>query len=122
MKLVNDGSVRGLRPLLLVACAAVAMVATAATSGTTAYKVRVWQTEEGLPQNSVHAIAQTSDGYLWVGTHEGLARFDGLRFVALDEKAPLELRHGWITALCAGRDGSLWIACDGYGLSRLKGA
>ena len=39
-----------------------------------------WSTEEGLPQNSVHAIAQTPDGFLWVGTEGGLARFDGVSF------------------------------------------
>jgi ligand-binding sensor domain-containing protein/signal transduction histidine kinase len=84
------------------------------------YNVRIWQTDDGLPQNSVWAIAQTSDGYLWVGTKEGLARFDGLRFTTLEEKAAPELKHGWITALCACRDGSLWIAVDGYGVVRLK--
>ena len=95
--------------------------ALSSTNGITPYRVRIWQTDEGLPQNTVHAIAQTPDGYLWVGTREGLARFDGVRFTLLDDDAPAELRHGWITALCAGRDGSLWIAADGYGLARLKG-
>src|SRR5262249_11703981 len=45
--------------------------------------------------------------------------FDGVRFVALDETVPLEVRRGWIRALWGARDGSLWIACDGYGLGRL---
>ena len=81
------------------------------------YRVRVWQTDDGLPQNSVHAIAQSEDGYLWVGTHEGLARFDGVRFTPVAEAG---LQRGWITALCAARDGSLWIACEGSGLARLK--
>lgn len=82
-----------------------------------AYNVRVWQTDDGLPQNSVHAIAQSEDGYLWVGTHEGLARFDGVRFTPPDDKT---LKHGWITALCAGSDGSLWIGCEGSGVARMK--
>ena len=73
-----------------------------------------------MPQNSVFAITQTTDGYLWAGTREGLARFDGLRFTVVDDKAAPHLRHGWITALCAARDGSLWIACDGVGVTRLK--
>ena len=92
----------------------------ASTSAITPYSVRAWQTDDGLPQNSVYAIAQTRDGYLWVGTREGLARFDGVRFTAPGEKAPRQLQHGWITALCAGRDGSLWIGCEGYGVARLK--
>src|SRR5437899_6718047 len=73
------------------------------------YNVRVWQTEEGLPQNSVYALVQTPDDYIWVGTREGLARFDGVRFTLPDEKAAPELRHGWIYALCLARDGTLWI-------------
>ncbi|HWX21916.1 MAG TPA: two-component regulator propeller domain-containing protein [Candidatus Binatia bacterium] len=92
----------------------------ASTNGILPYSVRVWQTDDGLPQNSVHAIAQTADGYLWVGTREGLARFDGVRFRLVEDKAAPELKHGWITALCATREGSLWIACEGVGLTRWK--
>ena len=90
------------------------------TNGITRYDIRGWQTDDGLPQNSVRAITQTREGYLWVGTQEGLARFDGVRFATLGTNAPPELKRGWIAALCAGRDGSLWIGCDGYGLARLK--
>jgi ligand-binding sensor domain-containing protein len=43
-----------------------------------------WRVEEGLPQNSVRAIVQTQDGYLWFGTQEGLVRFDGIRFKVFD--------------------------------------
>jgi ligand-binding sensor domain-containing protein len=92
----------------------------ASTNAITRYSVRIWQTDDGLPQNSVFAIAQTKDGYLWVGTHEGLARFDGNRFVLVDEPAAPELKRGWITALCATSDGSLWVAVDGVGLTRLR--
>lgn len=44
------------------------------------YQQSVWQEQHGLPQASVLAIAATRDGYIWVGTHEGVARFDGVRF------------------------------------------
>src|SRR5215475_3211496 len=71
----------------------------AATNDFPRYSVKVWQTDEGLPQNSVWAITQTKDGYLWVGTQQGLARFDGLRFLSPDNPAAAELRHGYITAL-----------------------
>ena len=104
-------------PLFLAAGACAAAVV---TNGVVPYSVRAWQTDDGLPQNSVHAITQSREGYLWVGTHEGLARFDGVRFAALGENAPPELKRGWITALCAGRDGSVWIGCEGYGLARFK--
>src|SRR5690606_41734709 len=48
-----------------------------------------WGTEEGLPHSAVTALLQSRDGYLWVGTAAGLARFDGLRFTPIsDERAP----------------------------------
>src|ERR1051325_8621658 len=51
------------------------------------YLVHVWQTDKGLPQNWVSSIAQTPDGYLWVGPrYGGLARFDGVRFVAFNQQ------------------------------------
>jgi ligand-binding sensor domain-containing protein/two-component sensor histidine kinase len=105
-------------PLLLLWRPDVALQASG--NAITPYSVRTWQADDGLPQNSVQAITQSREGYLWVGTREGLVRFDGVRFTLLDDQAPPELRHGSITALCAGRDGSLWIGCDGYGVARLK--
>lgn len=82
------------------------------------YAFRAWQTDEGLPQNSVHAIAQTSDGFLWVGTEDGLARFDGVRFSLPDDQALTPLRHVTINALLGAKDGSLWIGTAGFGLIR----
>ena len=84
------------------------------------YNVRVWQTDEGLPHNSIYALAQTADGYLWVGTREGLARFDGVRFLPVEEAAAPELKHAWITALRVSRDGGLWIASASNGVTRLQ--
>jgi ligand-binding sensor domain-containing protein/signal transduction histidine kinase len=69
----------------------------------------VWLTENGLPQNTVHSIAQTRDGYIWVGTEEGLARFDGVRFTIFDKQNTPELRSNYIRALLADRSGALWI-------------
>jgi ligand-binding sensor domain-containing protein/signal transduction histidine kinase len=84
------------------------------------YSLRSWQTDEGLPDNAVQAIAQTPDGFLWVGTHGGLARFDGSQFVCYDSRNTPALKNSSITALCAGKDGSLWIGTDGGGLVRLS--
>jgi ligand-binding sensor domain-containing protein/signal transduction histidine kinase len=124
MKLAGHDLGLAARPWLLVLAAGFSSLPVAAadvlTNDTLPYSVRVWQTDDGLPQNSVYAIAQTSNGYLWVGTREGLARFDGVRFTPVDEPTAPELKHGWITALKATRDGSLWIACDGSGLVRWK--
>lgn len=79
-----------------------------------------WQTEQGLPQNSVHGIVQTRDGYIWVGTEEGLARFDGVRFVVFDKSNTPELKSSIINALLADHNGVLWIATRGGGMNRLE--
>lgn len=76
-----------------------------------------WQTAQGLPQNSVLAIAQTPDGYLWLGTEEGLARFDGVRFTVFNKHTP-GLLNNLIDCLLVDRTGNLWIGTDGGGLSR----
>jgi ligand-binding sensor domain-containing protein/signal transduction histidine kinase len=81
---------------------------------------RSWQTDSGLPDNLVQAIAQTRDGFLWVGTHGGLVRFDGTQFTSYDAKNTPAIRNSSIEALCADRDGGLWIGTDGGGLLQLK--
>lgn len=68
-----------------------------------------WSIEQGLPQLSVYAIAQDSDGYIWLGTQGGLARFDGVRMSAYSEAPPARLPGPWIQALLAGHDGEMWI-------------
>ncbi len=73
------------------------------------YPHRVWQKEEGLPQNSTQALAQTPDGYLWVGTYEGLARFDGARFTVFEPGNTPALPDRTVNALAVDRDGTLWI-------------
>ncbi len=83
------------------------------------YDLRVWQTDEGLPQNTVTALAQTPDGYLWVGTRGGLRRFDGVRFTSTAEMEISHLEQVSITALCVTRDGALWVAGEARGLTRL---
>jgi ligand-binding sensor domain-containing protein/signal transduction histidine kinase len=83
------------------------------------YTSHSWQVDDGLPDNLVQAITQTADGFLWVGTRGGLARFDGTQFICYDARNTPRLKNSSITALCAGRDGSLWIGTDGGGLVRL---
>jgi ligand-binding sensor domain-containing protein/signal transduction histidine kinase len=79
----------------------------------------VWLTENGLPQNTVHAIAQTRDGYIWIGTEEGLARFDGVRFTVFDKQNTPELKSNYIRTLLADRQGALWIG-TAQGLVRMQ--
>jgi signal transduction histidine kinase/ligand-binding sensor domain-containing protein len=85
----------------------------------TQYRHQVWNTPEGLPESSVESLAQTRDGYLWVGTQEGLARFDGVRFVVFDRANTKALRHNRITALAEDPAGALWIGTEGGGVTRL---
>jgi ligand-binding sensor domain-containing protein len=86
----------------------------------TEYSRRIWQTDDGLPQNKIQVITQTSDGYLWIGTSGGLVRFDGLRFVVFDRSNTPALGDDSILSLCPARDGSLWIGTEGGGLARMK--
>lgn len=74
----------------------------------TQYSRTVWTQEHGLPQDTIRSIAQTTDGYLWLGTDEGLARFDGYEFTVFN-KANGDLPSNSITTLAAAGDGSLWI-------------
>jgi ligand-binding sensor domain-containing protein len=82
------------------------------------YPVDFWQASSGLPQNTVYAILQSRDGYLWVGTRGGLARFDGVRFTTYNRRSH-GLRENDVRVLAEGPDGSLWIGTMGGGLSRL---
>lgn len=81
----------------------------------------VWLTENGLPQNTVHSIAQTSDGYVWIGTEEGLARFDGVRFTIFDKQNTPQIKSNFIRALLADRQGALWIGTAEGLVRRLNG-
>src|SRR5882762_3479088 len=82
------------------------------------YLSDVWTTEKGLPQNSVTSLLQTRDGYLWVGTFGGLARFDGLKFTIFDTGNSPGLKSNRITTLFEDHAGVLWIGTEQNGLSR----
>ena len=78
------------------------------------YLVDVWQTDQGLPGNAVSSLLQTRDGYLWVGTFNGLARFDGVAFTVFGEGEGLANRR--IRCLHEDRKGNLWIGTEGRDL------
>jgi PAS domain S-box-containing protein len=80
----------------------------------------VWLMEDGLPQNSIRAIAQTGEGYLWLATSAGLVRFDGVRFTVYNMVNTPALTNSNVMALLASQDGTLWIGTHGGGLTRLK--
>ncbi|HWS17000.1 MAG TPA: two-component regulator propeller domain-containing protein, partial [Candidatus Elarobacter sp.] len=73
-----------------------------------------------MPQNSIQALLQTRDGYLWFGTQEGLVRFNGVEFKVFNKTTTPAIRHNDIRALYQDRDGALWIGTFGGGLVRYK--
>ena len=94
--------------LLGLLLGASALAALSPTESLTQYTRTVWTQAQGLPQDTVRHIAQTQDGYLWLGTEEGLSRFDGYEFVTITKESG-QLPSNFITALCASQDGGLWI-------------
>src|SRR5258707_13227243 len=83
---------------------------------------QVWVTENGLPQNTVHSIVQTQNGYIWIATEEGLARFDGVRFTLFDKQNTPALKSNDIRVLVADRRGGVcvWTARGVCGLLDAK--
>lgn len=79
-----------------------------------------WETEAGLPPGPCTAILQTRNGYLWFGTDEGLARFDGLNCAVFDTRNTPALKANRIRVLYEDRRGALWIGTEGGGLTRLR--
>lgn len=78
-------------------------------AGAEDYLLDLWTSDNGLPDSSVTAIAQTPDGYLWIGTYNGLARFDGVQFVNFDSFNTPDLKQSRIDALFVDAQGTLWI-------------
>ena len=89
-------------------------------AATADYLVDVWDTENNLPGSTVTAIAQTPDGYLWVGTYNGLARFDGVRFVTFDPDNTPELSQTRVQGLFLDATGTLWINTYRGGLTSYR--
>jgi diguanylate cyclase (GGDEF)-like protein len=107
------------QPLTQSSAAGAAGAADPAKKSVSQFKVDVWQTEQGLPQNTVQAMVQTRSGHLWVGTTGGLARFDGIRFTTFESSAVPELIAGPIFGFMEDAEGSLWIG-HGRGAARYR--
>jgi len=104
----------------------VCLTAEAVTSGPVStepqnYTTRIWQTQDGLPQETVQAVAQTPDGFLWIGTTGGLLRFDGSHFVTFERGNTPAFKENSVFNLMTARDGTLWIGTEGGGLVRMRG-
>jgi PAS domain S-box-containing protein len=83
------------------------------------YGHTAWRMEDGVFAGTPNVIAQTTDGYLWIGTQAGLTRFDGVRFVSWRPPEGKKLPSSRINSLLGGRDGSLWIGTT-MGLARWR--
>jgi diguanylate cyclase (GGDEF)-like protein len=86
----------------------------------TQYEQNAWSSERGLPQDYVLGVAQTPDGYLWIGTEEGVARFDGVRFTVFSRRNTPAFTDHNVQAMSVGRDGSLWIGTRAGGAVRYR--
>jgi ligand-binding sensor domain-containing protein len=75
----------------------------------TDYFVQTWQEDEGLPRNTITGITQTPDGYLWLATHFGLVRFDGVQFTTFGENVLPELVNSRMWLLQTDQAGRLWM-------------
>lgn len=84
------------------------------------YRSEVWTTETGLPQNSITAILQAKDGYLWFGTFGGLVRFDGIKFKIFNTINAPAIKSNRITGLYEDRNGTLWIGTQSGNLISYK--
>ena len=87
--------------------------------GEAARTTRIWRNVDGLPSDSVTALIQTRDGFLWVGTSAGLVRFDGVKFAMVKVAASPLNNPLHITSLCEDSAGCLWIGTGKDGLFQL---
>jgi ligand-binding sensor domain-containing protein len=101
-----------------LACFVVPAFATDVNRTLTQYLTDFWGPEKGFPADSVSSIAQTTDGYLWIGTDKGLVRFDGLNFRRFEPPSPGPFEIGAVGAVLADARGNLWILLQNTRLFR----
>jgi ligand-binding sensor domain-containing protein len=102
--------------LLVFQTAFTASCALALSDAQLQYTRQVWHIQDGLPEDTVQAMQQTPDGYLWIGTTGGLARFDGSHFLTYRRNSTPAITENSVFCLLTARDGSLWLGTEGGGL------
>ncbi len=80
----------------------------------------VWDANKGFSYFAVHSIIQSSNGYLWMSTDDGLVRFDGVQFKLFDNTNTKELRHNQISTIVEDKESNLWFGTRGGGLMKLR--
>ena len=106
---------------LLVCLCLLPAAASAQGKPLSAFYRETWTTRQGLPHNQVNAIAQSPDGYLWLGTWEGLVRYNGLEFHVFDRANTPELKDNGVRSVRAGADGSVVIGTSRGGVTVKRG-
>lgn len=89
------------------------------TAAQAQYTRSLWRVQDGLPEETVQALAETSDGFLWIGTTGGLTRFDGTHFALYGSGTLPAPAVNSVFCLTPSRDGSLWVGTEGGGLLRI---
>ncbi len=84
------------------------------------YIHHTWTSKEGLPQNTISSIAQDHEGFIWIGTDNGIARFDGLEFKQYDKTNTPSLKNNSITTLYMAEDQTLWVGTYGGGITLFR--
>lgn len=111
---------RALRSGLLLLLAFCAVASAQPVRPIEGYYRESWSQRDGLPHSLINAIAQTPDGYLWLATWEGAARYNGREFVVFDRESVAEMTDHGFRAMTVGRDGSLWVGASRGGVMRLS--
>ena len=111
---------KALACLLVLSCL-LPLIAAAQDKPLSAFYRETWTTRQGLPHNQVNAIAQSPDGYLWLGTWEGLVRYNGLEFHVFDRANTPELKDNGIRSVRAGDDGAVVIGTSRGGVTVKRG-
>lgn len=107
-------------PWTLVLLVLLAAISPSLANSPREFLIQNWTREDGLPGTTVTAIAQTQDGYLWLGTFAGLARFDGVRFTTVDLRQKAGVRDVSVGCLNTDRSGNLWIGTSDGHLIRMS--
>ncbi len=104
------------KKLLLCFCLCLCASATASAQ----YRIDHWTADDGLPQNSVYGMVQTQDGYLWMATVDGLARFDGVRFTVFNKSNSPGIVNNRFMSLFETAGGDLWAGTEESGAARFR--
>src|SRR5215469_8755018 len=109
MTIQSGIGLKGVIAVLAVVCFAYPAYPVDPNRGLSQYIRDHWGVEQGFTGGPVTSFAQTSDGYLWIGTEKGLIRFDGLTFNLLQQATPTTFSIGAVQGLMTDAQGNLWI-------------